>query len=301
MQSFSLLTLLRPVRSLVPVSYRTTRPMRLWQAAVQAIMVVALFASTLSAVTVSAASAPAELTLAESTPDKVRQWVHQTVVEVKPALHKTVDQVLPSSLQIMVAQGKLSAPMAANFAQIFIQGQAPANMPEIAQVLKLPAGERAAYSLQRLQQEGLLSNQEVQLFNTLRNADDAEVRVQVVAALESGSNGLLATAILQTVVDLTAIDTNRDYETCDAASSSLRAQGWLGDALRWVGGLAKAVLDGALDGALFGLLLGGGKGALVGGLIGGIAGGIDYIADSTGNGFMPGPNGEDCTGWPRPF
>jgi hypothetical protein len=306
MQNFSFRTLLSPVlspvfspvrtKSLVVV--RAARPIGLWRVALQALMVVGLLASSFSAVAASAATGTAGLTPMEMSPGQVRQWVRQTMIEVKPALHATVDGVVPSTLQTLVAEGKLTPPMAAKFAQIYIAGQAPADMPEIAQMLQMSPKARTDYSLQRLQQEGLLSGQEVQLFNTLRNADDAEVRALAVSALESGSYGLLATGILQTVVDLTAIDTTQDYETCDAAASSLRAQGWLGNALRWIGGLAKSVLSGALDGALYGLLFGGSKGALIGGVLGGIAGGVKYVADSTGNGFMPGPNGEDCTGWP---
>jgi hypothetical protein len=105
------------------------------------------------------------------------------------------------------------------------------------------------------------------------------------------------------VVDLSSIDPNAELQTCETASADPSAQGGLGDALSWLGGLVKSVVDGALDGALFGFILSGGKlgGTILGAVVGGIAGGYRYIKDSTGNGFMAGPNGEDCTGWPIPF
>lgn len=231
----------------------------------------------------------------------VHKGVRAIIEDVAPALLTPVDQVPVNSLQLLVSTGHMDKSLALKFHQVFILGQAPANQPTIAHLLSLPEEERVFYSLQQLTQAGALTPAEAQFFLNLRSSDNESTRAMAVNALQSGSFGPLATAILQVTVDLTAIDTDNGLKTCAADASSLRAQGWLGNALSWLGGLAKAVVDGAINGALIGWMLGGREGAILGGIYGGIAGGIRYVKETTGNGFMPGPNGEDCTGWPYPF
>ncbi|HXF64180.1 MAG TPA: hypothetical protein VNK95_21310 [Caldilineaceae bacterium] len=267
------------------------RLLRLARPVVIALLIVALVTANVSAAVIQS----------NLTPSEVQQIVHQTLQQIRPALYQPLDEVLPSALQIMLDAGKLDRPQHKVFYQVFVLGEAPANQPEIAHALTLPKAEQVLYSLQRLQESGALNEQEVKLFKALLAAPDEEVRGQAAAALESGSYGLLATTILQVAVGLSHIDTSADLQTCEATSSSLRAQGWLGDALKWVGGLVKSVIGGALFGAWVGGALFGNWGRTAGAIIGGIWGGVKYIQDTTGNGFMAGPNGEDCTGWPKPF
>jgi hypothetical protein len=269
----------------------STKVLRLFRPIIFALLVLALPISSVSAAAIRA----------NLTPPEVRQMVQQAIQTLKPALYTPVKQTLPSTLQLGLDKGLLNANEYAQFYKVFVEGKAPANQPEIAHMLSLPADQQVAYSLQRLQQMGKLSAQEVELINTLLATPDDKVREKAVAALESGSNGLLATAILQVAVTLTNIDISKGLYACDSTASSLQAQGWLGDALKWLGGLVLETLEGAVKGAFFGLAFGN---PTAGAIWGGIGGAVKYISDTTGgNGFMPGPNGEGCTSWPgpRPF
>jgi hypothetical protein len=257
-------------------------------AAIVALLALALLASNVSAAVIQTNMTPVK-----------NNFVRQTLVSVKPALNSGVSEVLPKSLATMVSSGIINPATANNYRLIFIEGKAPQGMPEIAHMLSLPKNQQVGYALQKLTEAKLLSSAEAQMLLNLRAVADEQARAQVVATLESGSYGPLATAILQVVADLTSIDPKADLETCEATMSDVAAQGFLGNALKWLGGLVDAVIDGAIKGAFYGMLFGH---AEAGAIIGGIGGGIKYIADSTGgNGFMPGPNGEGCTGWPRPF
>jgi hypothetical protein len=261
-----------------------TRTLRLFRPIVIALLIVAMLTSGVSAAVIRT----------NLTPPEARQLVRQTLQAIKPALYLPVAQVTPGALQMALDKGKLTATQYAQYYQVFVESKAPADQPEIAHLLSLPKEQQIAYSLQRLQQMGKLSAQEAQFFTALRAAPDDQVRAMAVSALESGSYGVLATAILQVAVDLSSIDPNAELEFCDAASSELHAQGFF----KWLAGLVKSVAEGALVGALIGSLFGD---PILGAVLGGIAAGAGYIYDTTGNGFKPGPNGEDCTGWPRPF
>jgi len=253
-------------------------------ALVFALLVMAVAVAPVSAAAVTTNLAPA--------------GVYDILVDVKPALHKSVDKVVPATLQILVATGRLSQAEAAEAHQIFVKGEAPANRPKIAEMLSKSGAERTAYAEQQLQEMGVLTAGDVQLFADLRNTPAEQVRDKAKQALESGAYSQAAQSILETAVLLSAIDPNQDYETCDAGSTNMRAQGWLGNALKWVGGLVDAVIDGAIEGLFWGTLVGRpGAGAAIGGIVGG----IKYVMDTTGNGFVPGPNGEGCTGWPHRF
>ena len=270
---------------------RRPRGYPVWQAWLLALLtVVILVTPAAAAIQTSNVAAPV-----------VHNGVRTIITDIAPSLKTPVPQVPTASLQALVDHGYLNKNLARKFYQVFVLGQAPADQPKIAHLLSLPPEERIHYSLYELTQAGALSPEEAQFFLMLRSADDEVARDIAVDALQNNGFGPLATAILQVTVDLTAIDTSNGLETCAADASSLRAQGWLGNALKWLGGLVGAVVDGAINGALIGWMFGGREGAILGGIYGGIMGGIKYVQETTGNGFMPGPNGEDCTGWPHPF
>lgn len=227
--------------------------------------------------------------------------VHETVEDLVPALKSPLNDVFGNSLATLADTGKISPADIAVYYQIFVKGEAPADQPEIAYHLSLAPAERVSHALDMLVEQGEMSQDEAAFFRSLRGADNQDVRGLVENALKNESFGPLASGLLQLTLDLTAIDPSAGMETCKAdaaAVSSYQVAGFW----QWLGGLVKSVVNGAVDGAWIGFLLGGKEGAIVGGIIGGIRGGIKYVSDTTGgNGFMPGPNGEDCTGWPRGF
>lgn len=267
-------------------------PQRSWLSSlVFGLLAVAIFTAPVSAAVI-------EVNI--SSPE-VRQYVHKTVEDLVPALKSPLDDVFGNSLETLVATGKIGPGQAVDYYDIFVKGEAPADQPEIAYLLSLPPAERMPHALQQLVEVGALSGEEAQFFLSLRSAGNDAVRGMVADALENESFGPLASGLLQLTMDLTAIDPGAGMETCKAdaaAASSFRVAGFWS----WLGGLVKAVVNGAVNGAWIGFLLGGKEGAIIGGILGGIAGGIEYIGETSGgNGFMPGPNGEDCTGWPRGF
>ena len=253
--------------------------------------VLALFAVAMLASNVFAAGSRTDLT-----PTQARQLARQTLLSIKPSLNESVGEVLPNSLDTLVRKGTITSLMAAKYRQVFIDGMAPAGMPDVAHALSLPKEQRNAYVLKRLQEKGQLNASEVKFFTNLKAVPAEQIRGALSTALESGTFGALGSSMLQVTLDLSSVDSNANLETCsiERADSAEAANGFWG----WVKGLVENVAAGAGLGGLIGGFFGG-IGGTVGSVIGGVAGGIIYIAETTGgNGFMPGPNGEGCETWP---
>jgi hypothetical protein len=249
----------------------------------------------LLSVAMVAANVAAAPSRADLTPTQARQLARQTLIDLKPALNGAFENTLPSALDTLVGNGTLTPVVAGYYRQVFIEGKAPPGMPDVAHALSLPQDQQSAYVFNRLQQKGQLNAAEAKFFTDLQTMPNEQVRGAVLAALDSGTFGPLGSSILQVAADLSSYDPNGSLQACDAARVAA-ANGFFS----WLGGLVKAVIQGAGLGGLIGGLFGG-AGGTIGSVIGGIAGGIAYIASTSGgNGFMPGPNGEDCTGWPRP-
>ncbi|HEU4404134.1 MAG TPA: hypothetical protein VFS43_02400 [Polyangiaceae bacterium] len=252
-------------------------------------------ALALLAVAMVSANVAAAPSRADLTPTQARQLARQALIDVKPALNGALGNTLPRTLSTLVGTGALTPQMAEAYRLVFIEGKAPANMPDVAHALSLPEDQRNAYVMRRLQEKGLLSAAEVKFFADLKAVPSGQVRGAVLAALDSGTFGPLGSSILQVAADLSSYDPNGSLQACDAARLAA-ADGFFD----WVKGLVEAVTVFSAFGGLIGTAFGG-AGGTIGAVVGGIAGAALYIADTTGgNGFMPGPNGEGCTGWPRP-
>lgn len=166
-------------------------------------------------------------------------------------------------------------------------------LSEAAPLLRLPPEERTQQSLAGLLEMELISPDEYAELSAIAAMDDGSAMwEQAKSVYQDGAPGDVATAILLTTIGLGAPPTApEDIEACEAAFGEQSASGFW----NWLGGLVKAVFDGAVAGAFLGGKLGAlvgrpGLGAVIGGVAGGIGGAIGYLS----SGVMANPDGSDC-------